>query len=94
VAHSRTSRVCTNDVLYAATAAPYPTDSMSVLEIYGTMGQITGYAVSVRTATGDGGQNRYWYESNAGNVSDGQGLAVCTSCHFRATNDYTYLKVP
>ncbi|MFO0575093.1 MAG: hypothetical protein U1A78_13980 [Polyangia bacterium] len=94
VAHSRTSRVCSNAVLAAATATPYPTDSVSVLEIYNTAGQVTGYAVSVRTAQGDGGQNRYWYESSGGNVSAGQGLAVCTSCHFSAANDYTYLRAP
>lgn len=94
VAHSRTSRVCSNSALYAAAATPYPTDSVSVLEIYNTAGQVSGYAVSVRTAQGDGGQNRYWYESSGGNVSAGQGLTVCTSCHFNAANDYTYLRAP
>lgn len=94
LAHSQRSRVCSNDALIKSTAAPYPVNAVSVLELYDTGGTLTGYAMSIRTAEGDGGQNRFWFEVRGTTTTSGQGEAVCTSCHINATSDYTYLRAP
>lgn len=92
-AHGATNRICNNSAIADTAGTPFPVSAMSVKELYNTAGtQITGYAVAIRLATGDGGSNRYWYEKNNGSLyADGQGVGLCVGCHSSAPRDYVYV---
>jgi len=91
-----TNRICTNDVLAAASTPPWPEGAAAVKEIYPDMDAGVdasapfGYAVYLKTAADSmGGANWYFYEDNpaiGGVVADGPGttgvpLMVCVGCH-------------
>jgi hypothetical protein len=94
------NRICSNAVLSAAGAGPYPANAASVKELYDDAGStITGYAVQRHTSTATTGASWYWYERVPANsmaphdangvVADGLGtsgpaLVICVGCHSAA----------
>lgn len=80
-------RAYLNPVLFESMQAnnkEHPVRSVAVKELYGDGDTVQGWAVEIKTATGqkDGGNNWYWYEifSNR-TVRDAQGVALCSGCH-------------
>jgi hypothetical protein len=81
-----TVRVCTNPLLSAASAAPWPVGSTSVKEIY-TNGAVSGYSMSVKVKEGEGADTWHWYSQNGANTgANAVGVAGCNACHAAATD--------
>jgi hypothetical protein len=94
------NRICSNMVLSAAGAGPFPLNAASVKELYDDTGSmIVGYAVQRHTTTGTTGASWYWYERVPANsmaphdangvVADGLGnsgpaMTICVGCHSAA----------
>lgn len=74
--------------LHAGSKA-HPKGSAAVKELLGKTGQLSGWAVSVKTAAdGDGGKGWFWYEilgTAAGSpvVAQAQGVPLCLECHVK-----------
>ena len=83
--HTPFDKVCSNDVLNATAAPPWPVGAASVKEVYSAIDGTTpvGYAVSLKTAddTTAKGTVWYWYERVPGFTSAGVGDTTCTGCH-------------
>ncbi|HEU4409350.1 MAG TPA: hypothetical protein VFS43_29090 [Polyangiaceae bacterium] len=102
--HAGSNRVCSNAKLAAGTQGPWPAGAAAVKEIYNSAGELTLYAVEVKTsADSQGGQGWYWYEGlNDSTIAEGFGDATCTGCHSAANSDaghpgagdYVYFRVP
>jgi hypothetical protein len=91
-------RICSNDVLLASAAGPYPVGAASVKELFldaaGTMPN--GFAVGVKVAAGEGPQTWYWYERRGANpagpvLAEGVGVPDCAVCHGTAARDYVFI---
>ncbi|MCB9751316.1 MAG: hypothetical protein H6713_15170 [Myxococcales bacterium] len=85
-------RVFINDALDGslANADPaHPQGAAAVKELYDGGDNMIGWAVTVKTdADSMLGEGWYWFETISGNeVADGNGVALCTSCH-AGGNDY------
>ncbi|MEZ4299395.1 MAG: hypothetical protein R3B70_30875 [Polyangiaceae bacterium] len=68
----------------------HPRDSATVKELYKT-DTLSGWAVSVKTTAGAGGDAWYWYEvlsttDGSNPVVDGNGVSVCVNCHADGTD--------
>ncbi len=95
--HRPQTRTCNNAVIAsAALTGELPVGAASVKEMYDDTGQIKGFGVSRKIATG-GAAGWYWYEKLNGAVhADGTGAPAgsCSGCHMNATRDFTYVSVP
>ena len=92
-------RICSNDLLLASTAGPYPVGAASVKLLYsGTSGeQPNGFAVGLKVLEGEGTATWYWYErrgpsSAATPLADGVGLPQCAVCHGTAVRDQVFIR--
>ena len=91
-AHGMT-RICSNAALSGTASGPFPPDAVSVKELHDN-GEISGYAVARKLATGMGGASWYWYEAIGDSViADGAGVPLCARCHDDAAQDYTFTRV-
>lgn len=85
--HGGNVRTFVNAVALASLAADnaeHPKDSATVKELYGGgVDEITGYAVSLKTAPeSQGGATWYWYENLNGTIyAEDLGVGLCTGCH-------------
>jgi hypothetical protein len=89
-------RICTNDLLHAAPAPPFPLGSASVAEMFDAQGRTNGYAVSVKVAAGSGDSTWYWYERAGSSptsrpVADTIAHPVCADCHSQSPTDNVYI---
>ncbi len=79
-----------NDDLVAsfdASNTEHPVGSASVKELYDDMGARIGWAVMVKTTSGDAADSWYWYLESGGSVNaDGNGVGTCESCHNAGTD--------
>jgi hypothetical protein len=67
-------------------AAEHPVGAAAVKELYDAAGELNGWAVSVKVASGKAGAGWYWYEvfgtrPDARPVADGEGVPLCFGCH-------------
>lgn len=100
--HLTDVRTFVNDVLFeslSAGNAVHPRGAAAVKELYGAAAVLRGWAVSVKVADdSDGGSGWYWYERvDSGVFADGNGAAVCTSCHrdaFRGFDSKDFILIP
>ncbi len=102
--HAGSNRVCSNAKLAVGPAGVWPAGAAAVKEIYNGAGELTLYAVSVKTAAdSQGGQGWYWYEGlNDSTIAAGFGNSTCTGCHLAAgsdaghpgAGDLVYFRVP
>jgi len=97
------NRICSNDLLSAASTGEYPVDASGVKELFDATGaNIVGYAVYRHVKAGKTGDTWYWYErvpldSRAphdanGVVADATGETgpantICVGCHQAAGSD-------
>jgi hypothetical protein len=71
----------------AAGNASHPRGAAAVKELFDGKGEISGWAVSVKTEDdSDGGNGWYWYEilgttADSRVVADGNGVPLCFGCH-------------
>lgn len=71
----------------AAKAPSHPKGSAAVKELLDGSGNLSGWAVSVKTsANSDGGKGWYWYEilgtsAGARVVAEAKGVPLCFACH-------------
>jgi hypothetical protein len=67
----------------------HPQGAAAVKELLDTAGQVTGWAVAIKTAAdGDGGKGWFWYEilgtaPDSRVAAEGQGVPLCIGCHAR-----------
>lgn len=89
-----TNRICSNDALSAHDGGgEYPVGSASVKEQFSSTGELNGYSVMVKTATG-GGASWWWWERSGTTVFGGSnGASLCTGCHSGAPNDFVFTQV-
>jgi hypothetical protein len=82
-----------------AKAATHPKGSAAVKELLDEVGQLAGWAVSVKSsAESEGGKGWYWYEllgttSSGAVVSQAHGEPLCSGCHTRG-RDYVLIPHP
>ncbi len=89
-------RVFYDTLLYESVmgpVGPHPKGSSAIAELYGANKTLSGWAVSVKTAShSDGGFGWFWYEIASTDdptklVGQGNGLGECIGCH-AAGEDY------
>jgi hypothetical protein len=91
--HGR-NRVCSNDLLSSATAAPLPVGAATVKEIFDGQDNLLGLAVGRKVAAGAGPNTWYWYERLRGSTAaDGIAVDVCAGCHGQAPMDHVFIQV-
>jgi hypothetical protein len=72
-----------------AKSKAHPRGAAAVKELLDTAGQVTGWAVAIKTAAeSDGGKGWFWYEilgtaPGSRVVAEGQGVPLCIGCHAR-----------
>ena len=82
-----------------AKAKAHPQGAAAVKELIDEAGKLSGWAVSVKTATdSDGGKGWYWYEilggtSNGSVVAQANGVPLCAGCHTRGS-DFVLISHP
>jgi hypothetical protein len=87
------------DASLAAGNKAHPKGAAAVKELLDGSGNLSGWAVSVKTDTDSAnGKGWYWYEIlgiNAGDrgVADGNGVALCFGCHTPG-KDYVLIPYP
>jgi hypothetical protein len=87
------NRICSNALLAATAAGPYPVGAASVKELYRN-GAVSGYAVGVKIAAPASGTSWYWYEAvGASVVADGVNRSLCSNCHTGAPRDFIFTRV-
>ncbi len=95
--HRPQTRTCNNAAIVSSgPTGELPVGAGSVKEMYDDAGQIKGFGVSRKRATG-GADGWYWYEKISGDVkADGMGAPAgsCSGCHMDAARDFTYVYVP
>ncbi len=75
------------DQSLAAKASAHPKGAAAVKELFDAAGKLSGWAVSVKTASdSDGGKGWYWYEilgttAGANVVAQANGVPLCFGCH-------------
>jgi len=85
------------DASLAAGAASHPEGSAAVKELFDGDGNLSGWAVSIKTqADSASGQGWYWYEMlgtkvDSRVVADGNGVPLCFGCH---TPGKDYVLIP
>lgn len=86
------NRICVNAATSSAAASgDYPVGAASVKELTESDGRIIGYSLYARTAAGEGGASRLWYESFGGSVAVlGAAEGGCTGCHGGAPRDFVF----
>jgi hypothetical protein len=89
------NRICSNTALSTSTSGSYPVGAASVKELYGN-GQIAGFAVGRKVASGAGASTWYWYEGVGDTTiyADGVNVPLCVSCHQSAARDHVFTQVP
>jgi hypothetical protein len=86
-------RICSSPELSASTSGSYPVGAASVKEIY-TSDKVTGYAVGVKVAAGEGANTWYWYERlGTSVVANGIAAGECSGCHGAAPRDRVFVRV-
>jgi len=83
--HGSTVRTFVNDALASSLAAnttAHPIGAATVKELFGSDGDLIGWAAMVKVASGEGGDGWYWYElAGSTEYADGTGESLCTGCH-------------
>jgi len=80
-------------------AAAHPAGSASVKELFDTSGELSGWAVSIKTQEDSAaGKGWYWYEilgteEDSRVVADGNGVPLCFGCHTPG-NDFVLIPHP
>lgn len=92
-AHGR-NRVCSNELLSGAVAAPYPVGAAAVKEIFDAQDKMVGLAVALKIVAGTGPSTWYWYERLRGSTAaDGVAVPLCAGCHGQAQVDNIFVRV-
>lgn len=94
--HGR-QRICSNDLLLASDAGPYPVGAASVKELFMPDDSPNGFAVGVKIDVGAGPATWYWYErrgTDPAAAPKAEGVAVpdCAVCHGLADRDFVYIR--
>ncbi len=80
-------------------AATHPAGSAAVKELFNPSGELSGWAVSIKTQEDSAaGNGWYWYEilgteENSRVVADGNGVPLCFGCHTPG-NDFVLIPHP
>ena len=87
------------DASLKAGSSEHPAGAAAVKEFYGDDGEVSGWAVAVKTQSDSGqGQNWYWYEvlsttDGSDPVAADLGVALCWGCHATG-RDFVLSKYP
>lgn len=88
------NRICSNDLLSGSASGEFPVGAASVKELYDGAGNLTGFAVGVRTTTGAVDGAWFWYERvGTTTYGNGSGVPLCAGCHRGAPRDYVFTQV-
>ena len=80
-------------------ADKHPAGAAAVKELFNTSGELSGWAVSIKTQEdSDAGKGWYWYEilgteESSRVVADGNGVPLCVRCHTPG-NDFVLIPHP